>query len=682
MHYGIRLSAVLVVLALVLCAAVGCRTNPSSEARVEAYYAEMEESEATKLSAANFAKTSMEIEYPDLPREQVADWYYSSAQTILPPEKRKTWELQLEQAIRVTLARSQVIRNIGGAAVQFPEGQSTVFDPAIRETDPRFGVQAALSQFDAELGTRLFFAGRERSVNNAIEGDGTQDPRATSGALDITVDKTAATGTQFRFGNLTTYDHNNSPFNRFSSAYTGAFAFEFRQPLLQGAGVEFNRIAGPGGKPGEYRGVLVARLNTDVQLADFEAAIRDLLRDVERAYWELHFAYRDLDAKIAGRDTALQIWRAAKARRDTGEADGEQEALARERYYEAQVAVDNALHGEQSRRSSNSLGETGINGVRGGLLASERRLRYLMGLPVYDGKLIRPTDKPIRAKIVFNRRDSLDQALMRRVELRRQMWQVKRRELQLAAARNFLKPRLDVVGRYRVHGFGDDLFGKGSIPNGSAYGDLFRGDLQDWFVGVELKSPVGRRLGHAAVRNAELRLSREKAVLREQEHQIAHELDAAFSELRRAYVVSRANYNRRIAARQRASAMRDKYQMGKAVLEFVEDAERRAVEAESDFVWSLVNYNIALANVHYSRGSYLEFLGVHLTESPWSSDAYKTAIRNARRVWRRPMDFRRDKVAPVSVGPHLQRTGPAQELVPREEDRDRTLPSISLAPPR
>lgn len=682
MHSFIRLPAVLVSVALSLCANVGCHTSRSSEAIDEPYYAELERLDEANVSAADFAKTSMEIEYPNLPREQMADWYYSSAQTILPPEKRKRWELQLEQAIRMTLARSQVIRDIGGAVVKFPESRASVFDPAIRQTDPQFGVQAALSQFDAALGTRFFFSGRERSVNNIIVGNGTQSPRATIGALDITVSKTAATGTTFRFGNLTTYDHNNSPFNRFSSAYTGAFAVEFRQPLLQGAGTEFNRIAGPAGRPGQYRGVLVARLNTDVQLADFEAAIRDLLRDVERAYWELHFAYRNLDAMIAARDTALQIWRAVKARRDSGEADGEQEALARERYYEAQVAVDNALLGQQSRRLSNSLATTGLSGVKGGLLASERRLRYLMGLPVYDGKLIRPADKPIRAKIVFNRRDSLDEALLRRVELRRQMWRIKRRELELAAARNFLKPRLDVFGQYRVHGFGDDLFGKAGVPNGSAYGDLFRGDLQDWLVGVELKSPIGRRLGHAAVRNAELKLSREKALLREQEHQIAHELDAAFSELQRAYVVSRANFNRQLAARQRAVAMRDKYRMGKAILEFVENAERRASEAESDFVWSLVSYNIALANVHYSRGSYLEFLGVHLTESPWLAGAYETAERNARRTRRKPMDYRLDKVAPVSAGPHLQQTGPVHEFVPPDRAEQVPLPPVSLAPLR
>ncbi len=82
-----------------------------------------------------------------------------------------------------------------------------------------------------------------------------------------------------------------------------------RQPLLRGAGVQFNRIAGPGAQPGLYNGVMLARINTDIALADFEASVRNLVADVETAYWELYFNYRSLDAVIAGRESALQTWR-------------------------------------------------------------------------------------------------------------------------------------------------------------------------------------------------------------------------------------------------------------------------------------------------------------------------------------------------------------------------------------
>ncbi len=85
----------------------------------------------------------------------------------------------------------------------------------------------------------------------------------------------------------------------------------FRQPWLQGGGAEFTRIYGPpnvpgvfSGVPGFANGVMVARINTDISLTDFEAGLRDLVSNVENAYWDLYFAYRDLDAKIAARDSA------------------------------------------------------------------------------------------------------------------------------------------------------------------------------------------------------------------------------------------------------------------------------------------------------------------------------------------------------------------------------------------
>ena len=183
---------------------------------------------------------------------------------------------------------------------------------------------------------------------------------------DIT--KRAATGTLFSVRNLTDYTRNNSPANRFRSAWNTNFEAEFRQPLLQGAGIDFNRIAGPRAVPGVYNGVLIAHIRTDISLAEFEQAVQDLLRDVELTYWRLHFAYRELDAIVAGRDAALDTWQLVQRQLQARIADREQESLARELYFAAEAAVQNAMSG-------------GADATAGGVLAVERQLRLLMGLP-------------------------------------------------------------------------------------------------------------------------------------------------------------------------------------------------------------------------------------------------------------------------------------------------------------
>ena len=72
---------------------------------------------------------------------------------------------------------------------------------------------------------------------------------------------------------------------------------------------------------------------------------------------------------------------------------------------------------------------------RFGVLGRERELRRLLGLLNTDERLIRPVTEPTIAPILFDWQFSQQLALQDRVELRRQKWIVRQRELELYAAR-------------------------------------------------------------------------------------------------------------------------------------------------------------------------------------------------------------------------------------------------------
>jgi hypothetical protein len=113
---------------------------------------------------------------------------------------------------------------------------------------------------------------------------------------------------------------------------------------------------GPG-----HPGVLVARLNTDVELTDFEIAVRDLLSNVENAYWDLYFAFRDLDSKIQLRNASLEAWKRIKVLVESDQASGqiEREVQAREQYFRYEEEVQNALAGTPQQSTTNNNASSG-----------------------------------------------------------------------------------------------------------------------------------------------------------------------------------------------------------------------------------------------------------------------------------------------------------------------------------
>ena len=574
---------------------------------------------------SHYRGLATEMETPDVEVTSLAE-----VEGGLPPltlrniDAREIWDLTLEDAVRITMANSNVIRGINGQVLPTPsrllsnaDFVATAYDPALAESDPLNGTESALAAFDTQFSTSVFWERNERPVNISGFFTGFIAPALEQdlGTFQAQLTKTAATGTQYSVRNNTSYDLNNNPSNLFPSAWTTNFEVEIRQPLLQGAGTQFNRIVGPSAQPGlNFRtGIVLARINTDIALADFEVDVRDLVSDVETTYWELYFAYRNLDAVIAGRDSALQTWRKVHALYVVSATGGEaeKESQAREQYFLFRAQVEDGLSQ---------------------LYTIESRLRYMLGLAATDGRLIRPADEPTTALVNFDWYQTQAEALTRSAELRRQRWRVKQREMELLAARNFLLPRLDGTARYRWVGFGDDLINSSSNnpPFDNAFETLTGGDFQEWRLGLQFSMPIGFRRELANVRNAQTRLARERAVYQDEELELTHQLSDAVRNLDRFYTVSQTNFNRRAAAARQVSAVQAAYETESVTIDTLLDAQRRLADAQAAYYRSLVDYNLAIRDVHLRKGSLLEFNGVFLAEGPWPAKAYFDATKRAR----------------------------------------------------
>lgn len=582
---------------------------------------------------AHYKQIAGTVEHPQLTTPPSDNLFTPQPRTIdhdaAPRDAQEWWDMPLEEAVQTALARSSVLRDLGGSVIRTPDSTKTILGPSLVATEPRFGMEAALSEFDATLASSVTAEKNDRMINNFVASGGTRFFEQDLINFQSQISKVGVAGTRMTLRGISTYDFNNASFNRFPSVWDSMYEAEIRQPLYQGAGARFNRLAGPNAIPGFYNGVLIARVNTDISVAEFEIGLRDLVSNVENAYWDLYFAYRDLDAKIQARNAALEAWQKVKLAVEQGQQEGslEREAQAREQYFRFEEDVQNALAGTLQSSTTNNNGSSGgsFRGL-GGVLVSERRLRLAIGLPITDGRMIRPADEPTAARVAFDWPMASDDAIARRPELLRQRLAVKRREMEFVASRNFLLPRFDVLGRYRVRGLGKGLLGDVALPpdpvgdpaglfENSSLENLALGNFQEWQLGGEVTLPVGFRRGHAAVRNAQLLIAREKAVLEEQERQVIHDLSNALGDVERAYTIMQSTYNRRLAAQQNVQILRARIEGDQSVsAEQMLEAERRFSEADIQYHKALVEHMLAIKNVHFEKGSLLEYCHVMLAE--------------------------------------------------------------------
>ncbi|HVC99057.1 MAG TPA: TolC family protein [Pirellulales bacterium] len=384
---------------------------------------------------------------------------------------------------------------------------------------------------------------------------------------------------------------NNQPSNQFPGNQQSDIEAEVRHPLLQGAGFDFNiptpdsnagifagqatngPVQNPNCRRGTDNGMVLARINVDISLADFEAGVRNFCGDLERAYWDLYYHYRNLEAVQAGRDGALRTWHKVQALRECGAKGGEseKEAQASEQYHLFRAQVENSL---------------------GLLYTAESRLRYMMGLAPADGRLVRPKDKPTTAEVKFDWKEILPEALNRGVELRKQKEVVKLNEMILIASRNYLMS----------HDRWDDVDGQ----------------TKNWSLGpFTVTMPIGLRLAMASIKNAELTLAASRALLQDQELELTHLMTNSVRDLDRNYRVSVTTFNRRVAAAQQVNAVESAVDAGTATLDMLLDAQRRLADAEITYHRALVDYNVAIMQIHFRKNSLLEYNGIQLAEQPW-----------------------------------------------------------------
>jgi len=134
----------------------------------------------------------------------------------------------------------------------------------------------------------------------------------------------------------------------------------------------------------------------------------------------------------------------------------------------------------------------------------------------------------------------------------------------------------------------------------------------------------------ATVRHHQLQLARERARLQDEELEASHALVEAVRNVDTNFALSQTNFNRRVASERQVEAVQAAYDAGTVTLDQLLDAQRRRADAESAYYRAIVDYNRSIAQLHFRKGSLLEYNGVFLAEGPWPGKAYFDSYRRAR----------------------------------------------------
>ncbi len=610
---------------------------------------------------------STEIAYPDVETPILDEVTQAHAPiTNSNSNFESFWDLTLEDAVAIGLQNSKVIRGYGTPGLQGtrvaagvdnlangPQGAGSIYRVGIRETEPGFigqpgqlpspsqintntgldanqGVEAALADFDAQLTSAMTW-GRSDQPRNVTGFGLTFTPDVFQQDLvnwSTQVAKKTAGGTQLLARTVNSYTANTIPddVQPLESVFQTALEFEIRQPLLRGRGEFINRMP-----------VVISRINTDQQIANFESTMQNMVTNIEIRYWDLHCAYRNVETAKAGRDGALDTWRTLSETYKEGRASLQDEAQARGQYFFFRGQVEQAW---------------------ADLLIAEGNLRYLLGVAATDGRLIRAIDEPTKARLHFDWCQTMDEALAYRPELRQQRWEIKKRELALAYSKNALLPSLDVSALYRWLGLGDrwvnyDANTPQFPQNGSgALNELYDGNYQEMQFSLDFGLPVGFRRELSNVRNAQLKMAEDLARQEDMELDVSREVTQALQALDHQYQLAQTSFNSWAAYTEELEGRRRRFLAGTDPITFLLDAQRSRAQGENQYYQAICEYNKLIALIHRRKGTILGYNSIFLGEGAWPEKAYSDASENARkRGASREVNYGFTRPEVISAGP-------------------------------
>ncbi|HMM80388.1 MAG TPA: TolC family protein [Pyrinomonadaceae bacterium] len=287
-----------------------------------------------------------------------------------------------------------------------------------------FDLKAARGVYEPKLSGQTYYE-RATAPNVSIFSN---NPKTTQGTV---VANAGLTGFIPKFGTILTGTFNNSrvttdnPISILSPQYLSSLSFSVTQPLLRGRRFDAQR-----------RGIEIAKRNIELTDTQFLSHTIDTVANVEKAYWDLIFALRNLQVQRDG----VTI---AKAQLEHN----------KRLVNEGQLAPIDIVAAETQVATFEQAVYDALNVVN----TSENLLKNLIAPTRNDaiwGQAIVPIDSVEQTVPATTLSDALDSAMKNRPELEVSNTQMAINKIDQLYYKELKKPQIDLVASYGTSGVG------------------------------------------------------------------------------------------------------------------------------------------------------------------------------------------------------------------------------------
>ena len=455
--------------------------------------------------------------------------------------------------------------------------------PLIRET----GIQEARGEFDHHLFVETSYAHVNEPVGSTLTTGGPDRFRQWEHVLEAGVRRKLVTGADVQLSQRLARTSNNSEFFVPDKQASAVLALTVVQPLLRGAGCEYNRSL-----------IRIAKFDSEIAQKEFVRQAEAHLLQISRAFWTLQLSRAlCIQKQKLLADTAALVTK-IEGRKDLDAMEGE---------------LQRARAALATRRADLVRTEMGIKNA-------EDRIKALINDPTFMASTsdeLLPAGSPNLAEFKVDMKQAASTALENRPEIAQAFLQLRTAAVRKNMSKNELLPQLDLIMETSIAG----LDNAGRLTDG--WDNQWHNSHPGFLIGLRLDMPVENNVAEARLQRRRLEMRQQLAQVQTTVDTVLLEVKIAARELTTSYREVTSRYESLQATQEDLRVLQKRWESHAGTqnkpaigyLQLLLDAQDRLAEAEGNFSRSTAVYNVAMVNLQRAQGTLLKYENIQATRT-------------------------------------------------------------------